>query len=154
MKLKIFPIYFVIAIALLTSCATTHPSLSNAELQQQVIDTENAFANTMAQRDVMKFSSFIADEAVFYSGDQALRGKQVIVEAWNRFFIDASAPFSWQPQSVEVLDSGRLALSSGPVRDADGNVVGIFNSIWRRESDGRWLIVFDKGCDICPAPSN
>jgi ketosteroid isomerase-like protein len=23
--------------------------------------------------------------------------------------------------------------------------MGTFNSIWRREADGRWLVVFDKG---------
>lgn len=27
----------------------------------------------------------------------------------------AEAPFSWEPAQVEVLDSGTLALSSGPV---------------------------------------
>jgi enterochelin esterase family protein len=30
--------------------------------------------------------------------------------------------------------------------------VGTFNSIWRREKDGRWKIVFDNGCD-CPRPA-
>lgn len=24
-----------------------------------------------------------------------------------------------------------------------------FNSIWRREAQGRWRVVFDKGCDVC-----
>jgi ketosteroid isomerase-like protein len=30
--------------------------------------------------------------------------------------------------------------------------VGTFTSIWRRESDGRWRIVFDKGCPPCDPP--
>jgi len=47
---------------------------------------------------------------------------------------------------TRMLDSGTLALSSGPVKDPQGNVVGIFNSIWRLEADGRWRVVFDKGC--------
>jgi hypothetical protein len=46
---------------------------------------------------------------------------------------------------VEVLASGALALTSGPVRDAAGAVVGRFNSVWRREPDGVWMVVFDKG---------
>ena len=47
---------------------------------------------------------------------------------------------------VEVLDSGTLALSTGPVLDPDGRRVGTFSSVWRREADGAWLVVFDKGC--------
>jgi ketosteroid isomerase-like protein len=27
--------------------------------------------------------------------------------------------------------------------------MGTFNSVWRRESDGSWKVVFDKGCDAC-----
>ena len=46
---------------------------------------------------------------------------------------------------VEVLESGNLALSSGPVRNASGEEVGRFNSIWRKEADGTWRVVFDKG---------
>ena len=50
---------------------------------------------------------------------------------------------------IEVLASGTLALSSGAVRDPAGKRIGTFNSIWRRESDGRWRVVFDKGCPAC-----
>jgi hypothetical protein len=45
--------------------------------------------------------------------------------------------------------SGTLAHSSGPVINRRGERVGTFNSVWRRESDGSWKVVFDKGCDVC-----
>lgn len=51
----------------------------------------------------------------------------------------------WHPDVVEVLDSGELALSSGPVRLASGAEAGRFNSIWRKDADGQWRVVFDKG---------
>jgi len=44
-----------------------------------------------------------------------------------------------------VLESGNLALSTGPVRDPSGKVTGSFTSIWRQEKPGVWRIVFDKG---------
>jgi hypothetical protein len=47
---------------------------------------------------------------------------------------------------VQVLESGTLGISSGPVRDPAGNRVGTFNSVWRLEADGKWKIIFDKGC--------
>jgi ketosteroid isomerase-like protein len=44
-----------------------------------------------------------------------------------------------------VLESGDLALSTGAVKNPAGVVTARFNSIWRRQPDGRWLVVFDKG---------
>jgi ketosteroid isomerase-like protein len=119
---------------------------SREELSQQVRAAEVGFAGTMAARDRTAFASFVANEAVFFGARGALRGKAAVVQAWDRFFEDARAPFSWEPDTVEVLDSGTLALTSGPVRDTDGKQIGTFNSIWRREADGRWRVVFDKGC--------
>jgi ketosteroid isomerase-like protein len=74
-----------------------------------------------------------------------------VVSGWKQFFEGEQAPFSWAPESVEVLDSGTLALSSGAVRDPAGTPVAAFNSVWRLEKDGRWRVVFDKGCPVCDA---
>jgi len=135
---------------LLAACSAL-PVAKPEELKQQVADTERAFARTMVQRDHAAFAGFLADETVFFAGTGPLRGKQAVADAWKRFFDKPDAPFSWQPAVVEVLDSGTLALSSGPVHDPAGRQIGTFTSIWRREAPGRWRIVFDKGCDVCPA---
>ena len=82
--------------------------------QRQVMETERAFAKTMADRDFSAFSSFIAPDAVFFTGPEARRGKQAVVDAWKRFYEKPDAPFSWRPETVEVLDSGSLALSKRP----------------------------------------
>lgn len=105
----------------------------------------------MADRDHAAFVSFLAEETVFF-GKAPLRGKKAVADGWKAFYEGAKAPFSWEPDAVEVLDSGRLALSSGPVHDPDGKRVGTFNSVWRREADGQWRIVFDKGCPPCSCP--
>jgi ketosteroid isomerase-like protein len=111
----------------------------------QVEARETAFAKTMAERDLEAFASFIASEAVFSSGEEPLRGRDAIVAAWARFFAGPEAPFSWQPDLVRVLGSGTMAFSSGPVRDPSGKEIGRFNSIWRKEADGQWRVMFDKG---------
>lgn len=46
-----------------------------------------------------------------------------------RFFEGPVAPFSWEPEEVQVLDSGTLALGTGPVHDPQGQRIGTFNSI-------------------------
>jgi ketosteroid isomerase-like protein len=122
---------------------------TNAELKEQVRQTEIAFAKTMADRDAAAFTSFLAAETIFMSGGRATRGAKQVAERWKAFFEGAHAPFSWAPEFVEVLDSGRLAMSSGPVRDTSGKRTGTFNSVWRREADGKWKIVLDNGCPGC-----
>jgi ketosteroid isomerase-like protein len=121
---------------------------SNADLKEQVRKTEVAFAKTMADRDHPAFTSFLADEAVFF-GARVLRGATTVADQWKAFFEGPKAPFSWAPDSVEVLDSGTLALSSGPVLSPEGKRIGTFNSVWRLQPDGKWKIVFDKGCPPC-----
>jgi len=118
----------------------------------QVRATETAFAASMADRDLAAFRSFLDPEAVFFAGPEADRGAEAVVARWAPYFEGETAPFSWAPETVEVLDSGDLALSSGPVWDPSGARVATFSSIWRRNADGRWLIVFDKGAPHCPKP--
>ncbi len=106
---------------------------------------EIAFAQTMADRDFDAFLSFLSPEAVFFAGDRPLRGPDEIGRAWAQFFEGPEAPFSWSPDVVAVLESGDLALSSGSVLTASGELAGRFNTVWRRDDDGRWRVVFDKG---------
>lgn len=117
--------------------------------QDAVIARERAFAKTMADRDFNAFKKFLSAEAIFMSGPKPLRGKQRIADAWKPYFDAAEAPFSWDPDRVVVIDSADLAFSSGPVTGPDGAVIGIFNSVWRLETDGVWRIVFDKGGCAC-----
>lgn len=117
---------------------------------EQVRHAELAFAASMAARDLEQFARYLAEEAIFFGPSGPLRGKSAVVEGWRSFFDGPTAPFSWEPETVEVLASGTLALSSGPVRDPAGRRIGTFNSVWRREGDGRWRVIFDKGC---PAPN-
>jgi ketosteroid isomerase-like protein len=122
---------------------------TNAELKDQVRRTETAFAKTMADRDAAAFATFLDREAVFMSNGNATRGAHAVAERWRRFFDGPKAPFSWAPETVEVLDSGTLAMTSGPVRDREGKRAGTFNSVWRRDSSGQWKIALDIGCPPC-----
>jgi len=121
--------------------------------RDEVFAAERAFARSMAVRDAAAFARHLDDEAVFFGGGgQVLRGKAAVIAGWQRFYDGKVAPFSWEPDQVEVLASGSLALSTGPVRDPQGQVIARFNSIWRRAADGRWLVVFDKGGPPDPPP--
>jgi ketosteroid isomerase-like protein len=134
---------------LVVGCATPGRDADVAKLAQQVFETERAFARTMAVRDHASFTTFLSDETVFFSGEKPLRGKEQVADWWKRYYEGAEAPFSWEPEQVEVLGTGTLALSTGPVRDPSGKLIGTFTSIWRQEEPGRWRIVFDRGNPAC-----
>jgi len=87
---------------------------TNAELKDQVRQTEIAFAKSMADRNATAFASFLDAETIFMSGGRVTRGATQVAERWKAFFDGPQAPFSWAPETVEVLDSGTLAMSSGP----------------------------------------
>ena len=138
---------------MLLACSSAAQESTPDQLRQQVEDTERAFAQTMADRDHAAFMSYLSEETVFFSGNTPLRGRQLVADTWQAYFEGPDAPFSWEPELVVVLDSGTLALSSGPVRNPTGQRVATFNSIWRLESSGQWRIIFDKGSRDCPGPS-
>jgi len=123
---------------------------SQIEVRKAVIRAERAFAKSMADRNLKAFASWLSEEAIFFNAQEPLRGKSAVLLWWSRYFEAAVAPFSWEPDQVEVLPSGTLALSSGPVKDPSGKVVGRFNSIWRLEGSGCWRVVFDKGSGAPP----
>ncbi len=137
------------AVALLLAASFGAAWAADRDLTAEVRNSERAFAKTMADRDLKAFGTFIADEGVFFGSKGPLRGRAAVVESWKRFFVEKEAPFSWEPETVEVLPSGNLGLTSGPVHDPKGNLIGTFSTIWRLEPDGKWRVVFDKGCPVC-----
>lgn len=139
------------AIAGVASVAQTQPPASPTTARDRVFAAERAFAKTMQDRDLAAFTRHLSKDAIFY-GRSVDRGPAAVTASWKAYFDAPTPPFSWEPTSVEVVDSGTLALSTGPVRGPDGRQTSTFTSVWRLEPDGVWRVVFDKGCQ-CPPPA-
>lgn len=137
----------LLAILLSTAMTTTAHEPTIAELEQSLRATETAFAQTMADRDLEAFASFIAEDAVFSGAAGALRGRDAIVDSWSRFFEDPEAPFSWRPERVFVTGDRRMGGTTGPVHDPSGKVIGQFVSTWQMQGDGTWKVVLDLAPD-------
>lgn len=124
----------------------------------EVRTAELAFAATVRDDRPEAFAAMLDDDAVFAGDGGALRGRAAIVEAWAGFFAEDRPEFAWHPELVELSGDGELGFTRGPwtLRGTrpDGTAVersGLFNSVWRRQPDGSWRIVFDAGCSPCPA---
>ncbi len=131
-----------------------------ADLLNDVRCREVGFAESVSNRDLDAFRSFIDADARFVGSD-VMRGVDAVVDAWKVFFDEQGPRIEWRPQFVEVLEDGALALTRGPYRlttiDANGSPVerwGTFNSIWRLNGDGQWRVVFDAGNPAASAPAD
>ncbi|MEO5701175.1 MAG: nuclear transport factor 2 family protein [Casimicrobiaceae bacterium] len=143
-----------VASLVLAGCATPQSTApigtqDRSTVEAAVAARERAFAQTMADRDHAAFVAFLSAEAIFFTAPTPLRGRDAVAAAWRRFYTSAAPPFSWEPDAVQALDSGTLALSTGPVRNPEGKIVARFTSIWRLEPPGVWRVVFDRGNDVC-----
>ncbi len=138
----------LVAVLLAAGSGASTPS-EPIDLESQVAAVERAFARTMVDRDHAAFASFLSQETVFLAGTTARRGKQAVAAHWKGYFEESEPPFSWEPETVSVLDSGKLAISTGPVWNAEGSRISTYTSIWRQEEPGVWRIIFDKGDKYC-----
>lgn len=130
-------------------------------LEQQVRCAELAFSRSAERRDPGAFAALVHPDARFTGGSGTLRGRDAVTEGWSVFLTQKSPSIRWAPDSVEVLNSGDLALSQGPYEvratDAEGREVlsgGRFMSVWQRQEDGGWLVVFDSGTPAAPVDSS
>jgi len=131
-----------------------------ADLAEDVRCREIGFSKSVENQDRERFASFIDPDARFV-GSKVDRSPEAITEAWAVFFTDELPSIKWRPQFLEVLESGDLALSRGPYRIIDRNeqgevteAWGTYNSVWRLNADGEWLIVFDAGSFPDETPSD
>jgi ketosteroid isomerase-like protein len=121
-----------------------------ADRAEEVRQTEIAFAKAFADRDAAKFFSFIADDANFLSPKRTLAGKEEITKVWSEYLKPEKPPFRWEPARVAVNGSGDIGLSTGPVFDETGKHILNYSSIWQRQRDGSWKIIFDgPGSAVC-----
>jgi ketosteroid isomerase-like protein len=127
-------------------------------LVEEVRSAELAFAATVVEKRPDAFAEMVADDAVFLGArGEVARGRAEVVAAWQGLFAAGAPEFRWHPEIVELSGDGTLGLSRGPWtvrgRDPQGNAFergGTFTSIWRRQADGSWRVIFDAGCGGCP----
>jgi ketosteroid isomerase-like protein len=91
---------------------------TNAELKKQVTEHERAFAATMKARDHAAFQFPGRGGGVLSGPGSVLRGREAVATAWKNTTTARRRRFSWEPEEVEVVESGTLAYSGGPVYDA------------------------------------
>lgn len=153
------------AAAWLALAAAPGPALADATslpLARQVLPAsseecavwrrERSFAQSVEAHDAVAFASHLQPGAVFNAGTlEADRGRDVVTKSWAAFLDGKNIVLRWRPGIVSIGSDPRVAFSRGPyiLQTIKGNEasfgVGFYQTIWTRDADDTWRVLFDSG---------
>lgn len=137
--------------------APAAPSLAPAECE--VWARELGFARSVAEHDAAAFAEHVDPDAAFNAGEpEPLRGRDRIVAAWADIIAGKGVLLAWYPTRVTIGGTPDVAWSSGPAlfewpdrAPVERYAIGTYHSVWHRDADGQWRILFDEGAGRAPA---
>jgi hypothetical protein len=113
---------------------------------------ERSFAQSAEMHDAAAFASHLQAGTVFNAGTlEADHGRDRVTKSWGPFLEGKTTVLRWRPGIVNIGGDPRVAYSRGPYileTTRDGRVgfgVGFYQTIWVKESDGVWRVLFDGG---------
>jgi ketosteroid isomerase-like protein len=130
------------------------PTLQSAA--DQIVKSDAAFAQSVADKNREKFLTFIAEVTTFNGGTpNELRGRDAVMKGWEDFFAPDGPTLTWAPIKGEVFGAGDFGYTTGRSvfrqKGADGKVTerrGQYLTVWRKQVDGAWKVVFDTGSNL------
>jgi hypothetical protein len=103
-------------------------------------EADRAFARDTAARGVEGWvSAFDAEGAIWRGG--RIEGLEAIRKAMGPIL--AGGPLRWEPVASGLAPDGQRGYTVG--RWTLGATKGVYVSIWRRQPDGTWKVLFDVG---------
>jgi ketosteroid isomerase-like protein len=129
--------------------------------EQQLLDTDRAFAKAAQARRAAAWAQFMAEEAVAKGEKKPLNGKLEIVAAHERLFADPTTSLTWQPARAEMLVGKDLGYTTGDyelhTETPEGKKLtsrGQYITVWQKQKDGSWKVVYDAGSRSPEAPTS
>ena len=150
-------------VLVLGGCSNMAPTENRDADVQAVKDTEAAWVNDAATKDVDKFAANYADDGtVLFPNAPAISGKDNIKAALKPMLADPNFALTFQATKVDVGKGGDLAYTQGtysmtmtdpktkqPVTDR-----GKYITTFRKQADGKWKAVEDMISSDMPAPGD
>lgn len=133
----------LLAAALLIALAAAAPA--SAETAEEAVAAERAFAAAASRDGVAPaFRATAAPDALLFAPDPV--PAQAELARWPE---GGAGSLLWAPSLTAVARSGDLAFNTGPyvMRRPGGETRGWFFTLWRRQPDGGWRWLIDKGVD-------
>jgi ketosteroid isomerase-like protein len=144
--------FVLIAFLGLISCKTAGEKESIERWKQEILETEQNFADMAKEQGIASaFLAFAAEDAVIMRNDSIIAGRNDLVLYFENHNPDnGDVTLTWKPDFVDVSSSGDLGYTYGPYKvsysDSSGmkrESTGVFHTVWKRQPDGSWKFVWD-----------
>jgi ketosteroid isomerase-like protein len=120
---------------------------------------EQSFAESVEKHDAKAFADHVNANAVFSAkSPNPQRGREAVVKDWAKIIDGTGLNIAWYPTSVVIggepdiaYSSGRALLTSPDPKDPQRYAITRFQSVWHRDADGTWRVLFDDGEQPRPA---
>ena len=125
--------------------------MDKEKVKEEILQTEKAFEKMCADQGMQEaFYFFASDSAVIKrQNDTLIVGKENIKNYYSNPGFKM-AEVTWTPDFIDVSDCGDMAYSYGEylwkIRSDAGDTseyIGVFQTIWKKQSDGSWKYVWD-----------
>ena len=137
----------LVLVALGAPPAAAQPA-ARRDAEAAMLKADRGFNQAMADGDVKKFLSYVAEDATFNTD----RGREAVGKAWAPFFAADGPKISWAPTKAEALVGGDIGYTVGTwerrTKAADGTIKttkGQYLTVWKKQQDGSWQATYDNG---------
>jgi ketosteroid isomerase-like protein len=127
---------------------------SGLSAEDELMQADRAFDAATAKQGLNGLLGFIADDmTTIRPNEPIVRGKDAFGAGWKNLLSTPGLTIRWKPDLAAVSRSGDLGYTVGAyevTRTDDAGLPhlsgsGKYITIWRKQTDGSWKVVFDSG---------
>jgi len=152
----------LLGVTAISLCACALPARQTGGHEQALREADAAIQDALSRRDLERTISFYVEDAVLLpTAAPLIRGKAAIREEWAHVFAIPDFKNKSTLTQVEVANSADMAYTMGTYvatmmgeDGAEATEPGKWLSVWKRQADGRWLIVVDTYNTDIPPPDH
>lgn len=119
-------------------------------LKKKILELEANFCKLVKEKGIKEgFLYFAAEDAVLNRDNRIINGKKEIENYFNKQDLN-NITLEWKPDYVDISKSEDMAYTYGSYtlttqNDSGENItnIGIFHTVWKKQSDGTWKYVYD-----------
>jgi ketosteroid isomerase-like protein len=158
----------ILAISLLLSFSWTFSNCSpgnlpdRKEIEETLRSADESIQNAVRDKNIELLMKFYAEDAYLLpTAEPKVKGKAEIKKEWQHIFEIPDFSNQSTLTNIEISEDGSMAYTMGNylafMQGEDGNPVqepGKWVTIWKKQSDGSWLIVVDIYNTDIPPPDH
>ena len=156
--MRLAPVVLAVGLLPAGTYASPQPPQFSAD-ECAVWQREQSFAQSVADHDAVAFAEHVSENAAFGASTPApTRGRAAIAKDWSGVVEGKQMALRWYPTRVTIAGAPDVAWSSGPAlfesldpKAKHRYMMSRFHSVWRKEADGTWRVLFDDGTQPRPA---